>query len=210
MSSRYESACREEVEVIRNLTVHVYPTSLTNYNFAGIRKSAADSAITAISLAKVVEALRQKRPQTPVVCHMVHDGRPLRFVWRSESGRFERGSRLTAQGPEILLLGPSESLIEKHRNRLPVAEYAWMARVAMLPIKYITPSNQLSYVARFRAEGQNILVTGDAGVSISVLGRGQPYYRQNALLDSARGARSHGTCVVRREALCNRRQVQHI
>jgi hypothetical protein len=177
-SSRYDSAHRDEIELIKDLTRRVYPTSLTNYNFAYIRKSAADSAITAISLAKVVEALYEKRPQTPIACHMVHDGIPMRFVWRSESRRFERGSRLTAQGPEILLLGPSESLVEKHRNRLPVAEYAWMARVAIFPIKYITPSNQLSYVARFKAEGQNVLVTGDAGCVDFRPGRGQPYYRE--------------------------------
>ncbi len=50
-------------------------------------------------------------------------------------------------------------------------------------IKSITPSNQLSYVAHFTAEGQGILVTGDAGCVDFRPGRQQPNYEKllNAL-----------------------------
>jgi beta-lactamase superfamily II metal-dependent hydrolase len=131
------------------------------HNLAGIRKSAACDAINAISLAKVVEVLRAR--QIPVACHVISDGEPRHFVWRSTSRRFEEGGRLAAQGPKIALLGPSERLVRKHWNRLPIGTYAALARFALIPLKSITPSNQLSYVARFEDNKQGILVAGDAG-----------------------------------------------
>src|SRR5229473_1310724 len=139
----YWRSDRQDDAVVDELMGSTFPNSITAYNLASIRKSAADDAINAISLAKVVETLRQRKPQIPIVCHIVPDGRPRRFVWRSGSGRFEGGSRLAARGPEILLLGPSKGLVEKHRNRLPIGSYASVAMAAMIPIKNITPSNQL-------------------------------------------------------------------
>jgi len=156
-------------------TASVTPGSTTAYNLAGIRKSAACDAINAISLAKVVEALRARH--IPTTCQVIPDGSPRRFVWRSESRRFEGGAALPAQGPEILLLGPSESLVKKHWNRLPIGTYAAFARLALIPTKSITPSNQLSYVARFGAEEQGILVTGDAGCVDFRPNRNEPYFR---------------------------------
>ena len=175
----------EDVREVERATGFVSPRSIADYNLASIRRSAADDAINAISLAKVVEALRQRRPPVPVFCRLVPDGRPRRFVWRSESERFEGGNRLTAQGPEILLLGPSESLVEKHRHRLPIGAYVWAAMTSMVRLKNITPSNQLSYVACLRSERQKVLVTGDAGFVDFQAGRSKAYHRE--LLAPLRG-----------------------
>ncbi len=105
--------------------------SIEAYNSAQIRKSAACDAINAVSLAEVVEALRERK--VPMVCQMIPDGTPRRFVWRSLSptlGRFEGGTQLSAHGPEITLLGPSESLVRKHWNRLPIGTYAAVAMLS--------------------------------------------------------------------------------
>jgi hypothetical protein len=121
--------------------------STTAYDFAAIRKSAARDAINAISLANVVEALRARVTND----QPSHSRRPTRrFVWRSESKRFEGGGGLSKGGLEITLLGPSEGLVRKHWNRLPIGSYAALARLAVIPIKGVTPSNQLSYVMRIR------------------------------------------------------------
>jgi len=161
--------------------LHSIPVRSTNaYNLAGIRKSAANDAINATSLARVVEALRARK--IPMLCYVIPNGTPRRFVWRTGSRRFEGGANLTAQGPEILLLGPSEGLVRKHWNRLPIGTYVAFARLALIPIKNITPSNQLSYVARFEAEEQGILVIGDAGCVDFKPSRKAPYYPE--LVDS--------------------------
>jgi hypothetical protein len=157
-----------------NIVRSVNPGTTASHNLAGIRKSAACDAINAISLAKIVAVLRAR--QIPIACHVVSDGEPRRFVWRSASGRFEGGAKLSAQGPEIVLLGPSESLVKKHWNRLPIGTYAALARFALIPLKSITPSNQLSYVARFEAEKQGILVAGDAGCVDFRQSPHTPYY----------------------------------
>jgi hypothetical protein len=152
----------QDDQAISEIVNSVSVDSVANYNLAWIRKSAADDAINAISLAKVVDAIR-KRQDVPISCPIVPNGIPRRFVWRRDSQRFVGSSDLHAQGPEIMLLGPSQGLVEKHRNRLPLRSYAGFAYLSMIPVKSITPSNQLSYVARFTAEKQHILITGDAG-----------------------------------------------
>jgi len=54
--------------------------------------------------------------------------------------------------------------------------YAAVAFYSLVVLKSITPSNQLSYVMRFSAEDQGILVSGDAGcVDFKPKGR-KPYY----------------------------------
>lgn len=74
-----------------------------------------------------------------------------------------------------MLLGPSKGLVRKHWDRLPIGVYAEVALYS-LALKSITPSNQLSYVMRFSAEEQGILVSGDAGcVDFKPEGK-KPYY----------------------------------
>jgi len=152
----------------------VRPHSVSARNLAGIRKSAASDAINAISLARITNCLRARH--IPIRCHTIDDGTPRRFVWRTVARRFEGGYRLSEQGPTITLLGPSERLVRKHWDRLPVGVYAEVAFYSLGMLKSITPSNQLSYVMRFSAEDQGILVSGDAGcVDFKPKGR-RPYY----------------------------------
>lgn len=130
-------------------------------NLAFLRRSSAKDAINAISLAKVVSALRKRG--VPISYRMIKDGKPRRFVWRNKSRQFEPGDRLKSDGPELLLLGPSEELVKKHWDRLPIGDYMAAFAMSAIPIKSITPSNQLSYVARLASDGQGILISGDAG-----------------------------------------------
>ena len=158
----------------------VRPHSVASRNLAGIRKSAASDAINAISLARLTERLRSGG--IPISCRIIADGAPQRFVWRTASGRFEAARHLPPQGPSLLLLGPSESLVRKHWDRLPVCVYADVAFHSLIELRKITPSNQLSYVLRFSQEEQGILVAGDAGlVDFKPEGK-QPYYER--LLES--------------------------
>jgi hypothetical protein len=143
-------------------------------SMAYIRKSTAKDAINAASLYKVVTALTKR--SIPILWHMIQDGQPRRFVWIDSKRRFQPSSKQTSNGPEIKLLGPSEGLVKKHWDRLPVGSY--MAYLAMrdIPIKNITPSNQLSYVLRFGFKEQGILITGDAGFVDAKIGNTKKYY----------------------------------
>lgn len=131
------------------------------HNLAFIRLAAAKDAINATSLEKVVSALRNRR--VPMVSRIINDGEARRFAWDFKKRRFVPGEQLRTTGPEITLLGPSEGLVKKHWNRLPIGNYMEFLALSGMPIKSITPSNQLSYVVKFRFDGQGILIVGDAG-----------------------------------------------
>lgn len=143
-------------------------------SMAYIRKSTAKDAINAASLYKVVTALT--KCSIPILWHMIQEGQPRRFVWIDSKRRFQPSSQQTSNGPEIKLLGPSEGLVKKHWDRLPLGSY--MAYLAMrdIPIKNITPSNQLSYVMRFGFKEQGILITGDAGFVDAKMGNTKKYH----------------------------------
>lgn len=130
-------------------------------SIAYIRRAAAKDAINATSLYKVVCALKARK--IPTSYQLIADGRPRRFVWKAHHKQFVPGTNLSSDGPELMLLGPSESLVKKHWNKLPVGDYLAMVTLKSIPIKSITASNQLSYVARFSANKQGLLVSGDAG-----------------------------------------------
>jgi hypothetical protein len=129
--------------------------------FAEIRRSAASDAITATSLYEVVNGLKQRG--IPIKCHIIDDGEPRRFVWDDKKRRFIPSQHLTSSGPEMRLLGPSQSLVQKHWDRLPTGDYLGFLALKRLPVKSITPSNQLSYVVRVDAAEQGLLIAGDAG-----------------------------------------------
>lgn len=142
---------------------------------AFIRASAARDAINAASLAQVVKALKARG--IGIRCADIDDGQPRRFIWSTARRRFEPNPAAASDGPELLLMAPSKGLIKKHWDRLPTGAYFAMARRADLPIRGITPSNQLSYVIAFQHEGQRVLVTGDAGcVDFKPDGANKPYY----------------------------------
>lgn len=152
-------------------------------SIALIRKGEAKKAITAIHLSAVVDALHKRKVAIRVAT--VNDGTPRRFVWRAASKRFVPTPRDPSDGPELTLLGPSDGLVRKHRDLLPVGSYVAMFKLSDIPLTSISPSNQLSYVMRFAYADQAILVTGDAGfVDFKPTGPRAPYYQP--LLDCIR------------------------
>jgi hypothetical protein len=130
-------------------------------DLATLRRAAARDAINAIALAEVVAALVARG--IPIRCPIIPDGQPARFRWSAAHRRFVPTTGRSTAGPGLTLLGPSAGLVAKHWHRLPVGEYVARSRDAGIPILSVTPSNQLSFVARFEAEGQGVLVAGDAG-----------------------------------------------
>ena len=130
-------------------------------SLAFLRKGAAQHAINIHSLAAVVRALRARN--IPMDCHTIRDGIPRRFVWSSSEARVTPGEQLATDGPEFMLLGPSNGLVRKHWDRLPIGHYMALATFDRVPVMSISPSNQLSYVIRIAFADQAILLTGDAG-----------------------------------------------
>ncbi|WP_445192747.1 hypothetical protein ACT009_02085 [Sphingomonas sp. Tas61C01] len=140
-------------------------------SLAFIRKSAAKDAINATSLNAVVKALKDRK--LPIRSATINDGAPRRFVWDKAERRFYPSANNSSDGPVLTLLGPSDGLVKKHWDRLPVGSYLALATYARLPVKSITPSNQLSYVVRVALEEQNVLISGDAGLVDFASGRNQ-------------------------------------
>lgn len=133
--------------------------------FSRIRKSIASDAITATYVADVAVALRQRgRPIRPT-SNFIAVGRPRRFVWTPSKQRFVRRGKGGETDLVLNLLGPSEDLVEKHRQKLPVGAYfqSLMYGYERINLEAITPSNQLSYIFTLETFGQRILISGDAG-----------------------------------------------
>ena len=126
-----------------------------------IERSAAEDALTAKSLAKVVDALVAKQVSTRY--EFVQDGQPRHFAWDVEEGRFIPAASKDASELTMTLLGPSRGLIAMYWERLPVGEYIRFALVSKLPVESITPQNELSYSMIFHCKEQGLLVTGDTG-----------------------------------------------
>jgi hypothetical protein len=129
-------------------------------SLGAIRRSTAKDAINAKALHDVVQALGRRR--IPVRSKILDDGVPRTYRWTAARRRFVL-SRQAQQGFTFTLLGPSRSLVRKHRDRLPVLAATLAAFQFSGEIRSITPSNQLSYIGRFDFQGQRILITGDAG-----------------------------------------------
>lgn len=143
-------------------------------SFSEIRKSNAKDAINAVALHEVVSALRER--DVPIRTEIIRDGEPRRYAWRRDLRRFVPAAR-GGDEPSLTLLGPSKGLVRKHWHRLPVEQAARVALSFLVPVKSITPSNQLSYVMRLEHRGQGILVSGDAGCVDFKLGRGDYHPR---------------------------------
>jgi hypothetical protein len=129
-------------------------------SLANLRKSAAKDAINAKSLHDVLDALAKRK--IPVRSEIIEDGAPKRYRWTPASRRFVL-ARPDSQGLTFTLLGPSRTLVNKHRVKLPVLEAARIALAFTGEIRSITASNQLSYIGCFNYCDQAILVSGDAG-----------------------------------------------
>ena len=156
---------------------------LDRQRLAGIRESIASDAINAGYLHQVATALRARK--IPTFSRRIDDGQPQRFIWKSDSRQFVPRKKASSDGPTLTLLGPSEHLIRKHWNQLPIGEYMMLAVGKEFPLGGgITASNQLSYVVRIEDNEQGILVSGDAGfVDFKPQGK-RTYFKKllNALL----------------------------
>lgn len=141
-----------------------------------IRKSEVKDAINAAWLARIVGALKSR--SIPIQCINIEDGEPERFVWSVDDQRFVKEFGADLESPLTLhLLGPSKGLVRKHWERLPIGAYAQQTARRNIPIRGITPSNQLSYIATFEFQEQRILVCGDAGcVDFKPTANGDEYY----------------------------------
>lgn len=131
---------------------------------AEVRKSTASGAITASNLHKVVRALAVRQDKPIVACRPIEDGMPRRYVWTSTKRRFiERAAGGDAE-VTLQLLGPNQSLVDKHREKLPIGLYAYaLMEATRIRLEGITPSNQLSYMFTLEMSGQRLLISGDAG-----------------------------------------------
>lgn len=129
-------------------------------SLVSIRKGIAKDAINAKALHDVVQALEAR--SVPIRTQMIDEGVPRSYRWSGADDRFIL-AKAPVDGLHFTLLGPSKSLIKKHRGRLPVMDASKVALLFRGEIRSITPSNQLSYIGCFRFLEQVILVSGDAG-----------------------------------------------
>jgi len=137
--------------------------SAAAFSIARIRDGAAKDAINAIALNDLVQAAKRKKID---ICYRhIQKGRPNVFHWVASDRRFIRGGSSSPDAILMTLLGPSTSLIVKHANRLPVNESITLAMMSRIPVKSISPSNQLSYVMKIEHAEQAMLICGDSGFS---------------------------------------------
>lgn len=134
-----------------------------------VKTGAAKDAINALALDDVIRAAQFARAS--IRYRTIDRGRPQHFRWDPASGRFLPGRPRTPAEPGLVLLGPSEGLARKHANRLPVLNAATLALVSRVPVKSISPSNQLSYVVGVVHREQGVLLCGDSGFSDFMIGR---------------------------------------
>ena len=125
-----------------------------------VRKGVAKDAINAQALHDVVQALDTRA--IPIRTEIIDDGVPRTYRWSAADDRFVL-AKAPVDGLHFTLLGPSKSLVKKHRDRLPLVEASKVALLFRGEIRSITPSNQLSYIGCFGFLEQVILVSGDAG-----------------------------------------------
>lgn len=149
---------RKEVKEIRKQAPEL--AMARALSLAGIRRNLAKDAINAKALYDVVQALGRR--SIPIRSEVIDDGVPRTYRWDAGRRRFLLSKR-GEQGLTFTLLGPSKSLVRKHRDILPVLYASRVALAFRGEIRSITPSNQLSYIGCFGFSGQRILITGDAG-----------------------------------------------
>lgn len=155
----------DEIDLV-NATMRASPSHARQLftRAALIRKSTARNAINATSLNKLVGALKARNVPIRSLC--IDAGQPRFFRWgasnRPSFGEISAPTYQASLEPKITLLGPSQQLVKKHRDKLPIGTYA-AAMLTRIPIKSITPSNQLSYVFKLGFNDQKILIAGDAG-----------------------------------------------
>lgn len=134
-----------------------------------VRAGAAKDAINALALDDVIQAALSAGAS--VRYRTIDRGRPQHFRWDAPSTRFVPGWSRTPDEPALSLLGPSGGLARRHANRLSVVDAGMLALVSRIPVKSISPSNQLSYVLSVVHREQRVLLCGDSGFSDFMIGR---------------------------------------
>lgn len=95
-------------------------------SLSSVRKGVAKDAINAQALHDVVQALAVRA--IPIRTEIIDDGVPRTYRWSAADDRFIL-AKAPVDGLHFTLLGPSKSLVKKHRDRLPVVE---ASKVALL------------------------------------------------------------------------------
>ncbi|MFC4352278.1 hypothetical protein ACFOW6_12075 [Fodinicurvata halophila] len=142
-------------------------------SYAAIRKNSAKRAINAKALHNVVQALRKR--SIPIQSKIIDDGTPQKYWWNTRINRFTLSPQKNKE-PTFTLLGPSQSLVNKHLHKIPTYDLIKMASEPSIEIRRITESNELSYIGCFDFLGQRILISGDAGC-VDFLDDKKNYYK---------------------------------
>lgn len=150
-------------------------------SIAHMQRASVKQAINATSLYKVVAAAKGRTTPLLPQCEIIEEGVPRRFVWNKAQERFIGSKRGPSDGPVLTLLGPSRTLVVRHRRKLPQGEQLLRVLTFRNEVKGITESNQLSYVVRAEHLEQGILISGDTGFNDFKIGR-RPFFK--ALLDA--------------------------
>ena len=119
-------------------------------------KTTSRKAINGAALHRLTAALAKAKivPQYLTIDR----GIPKDFRWDAGRQQFEPASGPGVAKTQIALIGPSDWLVSKFRDRLPARTAAHMALTSKIPVKGITPSNDLSYVLTISHAGQTILI----------------------------------------------------
>lgn len=136
-----------------------------------IVKVTARKAINGAALHRLTAALAKANPKVIPQYLTISRGIPEDFRWDPAQLRFEPAARPGIAETQIALLGPSDWLVAKFRDRLPARAATYMAFTSRIPVKSITPSNDLSYVLTVVHAGQTILICGDTGMWDFKIGR---------------------------------------
>lgn len=144
-------------------------------------KGQAKDAINAKTLNDVVKSIRRRDKQgygkILIQCHIIPDGQPQRFVWNESTHGFSLSDNGGDAIPTLTVMSPSKTLIRKHMQRLPVGSYALALVHSGHSLKWVSPSNQLSYVIRAGYMKQGILISGDSGFTAFVE-KNSSYYQK--------------------------------
>lgn len=155
-------------------------TQAARAELAHMRIANAKDGINASALKRLVDALPDPCGIL-VECHRCADHVPRTFAWNG---------RLFAPGGsgEVIatVLSPTDRLIADRRDRIPTGVVSFRAK-RWDRLEDLSDSNQLSYVVRFDAGGQGLLVTGDSGFDGFAVGSDRVATYEAALTDKLKG-----------------------
>jgi len=155
-------------------------TRAARAELAHMRIANAKDGINASALKSLVDALPDSC-DILVECHGCSDRAPRAFAWSGRLFAPGRSGEVTAT-----ILSPTDRLIADRRDKIPMGVVAFRAK-RWDRLEGLSDSNQLSYVIRFDAGGQGILVTGDSGFDGFAIGSDRAATYETALTDKLKG-----------------------